>query len=173
MDNATLFNYVMAHIWDPDRDNDVIAHAVASHVKTHRINAENAFEVLRVLQWNGAMKLDVREGDDFEPAYCWYRVTFPDDSVALVGGRNGIGDAVELSDEAPSIADATKAMAELLLAAYRDACGPLNDLTPGIAMGCARAAYRDGIDPKAWEQAALKSFAADLDLPPDTFDGEG
>lgn len=98
---ANLFNAVMEILWDDDTAPPAgkVATALASYVKNHRVNHENAFEVLHIL-FSDECKMSVRRGDEGvtidEPGNVWYDVQFLDGSQMLLLSRNGIGSSLEI-----------------------------------------------------------------------------
>lgn len=97
MRTSELFNDVMMLIWDgADRDLPKEAVAIASYVKSHRINAENAFEVINIMWLEGA-KVAVRaDGEGIEPGLIWFDVTFADGSQVMINAPMGIGSWIEV-----------------------------------------------------------------------------
>ncbi len=103
MKNAELFSDVMSLLWGFGEAgvplyNDKFAQAVASYAKTHRVNTENAFEVLNIM-WPTKFTMTARtpgEGTgDIEPGVFWFDLTFEDGSQCMVRSHYGIGDSVE------------------------------------------------------------------------------
>ena len=98
---SILLDYTMRVIWgDVEEDTPKEAVAVASYVKNHKVNPENALEVVRIM-WPGA-KLDpyIPTGDEVRAGSfeceVWFYATFPDDSRSLIVSKRGVGDSVEV-----------------------------------------------------------------------------
>jgi hypothetical protein len=101
---AMLFVDTMSYIWsDEDRGDKtttrgMLVRAVANTVKTHRINDENAFEVLAIAFPETHIEFDEREAPapaSSEDERVRYKATFADGSRALVWATHGIGSMVE------------------------------------------------------------------------------
>ncbi|MBS0369051.1 MAG: hypothetical protein JSS57_07620 [Proteobacteria bacterium] len=94
-----LFSDVMLLLWSDPKDHlDVSreATAIASYVKNHRVNAENAFEVLQIM-WPEAKVLVRRDAVlDDDPERLLFDVSFADKSQAIVGAVKGIGSLVDV-----------------------------------------------------------------------------
>lgn len=96
---AALFNQVMDIIWETGApEPGKIAKALASYVKNHRVNHENAFEVLNIL-FDGC-SITPRKDDAGvtcdDESDVWYDVLFADRSQVLLMSRRGIGSAIEM-----------------------------------------------------------------------------
>ena len=96
MKTSYLLNDVMMLIWDgADRDLPKEAQAIASYVKTHRVNAENVFEVINIM-WPEAKMTVRKDGEGIEPGSIWFDVNFEDGSQVMVNANKGIGDSLEV-----------------------------------------------------------------------------
>lgn len=97
--DAVLFEATLSSLWAPEEPAPRIIHALVSFVKNHRINPENAFEVLQILWPDATMKFLALSGDEQpssdDPSEVWFEVTFADGSRADVQALRGIGAAVE------------------------------------------------------------------------------
>ena len=96
MRTSELFNGVMAVLWG----NDPASHpkeavAIASYIKTHRVNAENACEVLKIM-WPEATFLVRELSSDQKPDEVLFDVQFEDESQVLLICNHGIGDSMEV-----------------------------------------------------------------------------
>lgn len=103
MPTNVLFDAVMGLLWnnsEPDAGSPPPpkeAVAIASYVKNHRVNAENAFEVLRIMWPDSLFQPRCNHtpfGDD--PSETAVDVKFVDGSQVLIIARRGLGDAVEV-----------------------------------------------------------------------------
>jgi hypothetical protein len=105
MQQSILIDYVMTALWVTAGDGRTLvdkddlpkeAVAIASYVKTHRVNTDNVFEVIRIM-WPKAklsVKRELGEWDKAETVL--YDVTFPDKSQGLVASMDGIGTEYEV-----------------------------------------------------------------------------
>jgi hypothetical protein len=77
-----------------------IVRALASFVKNHRVNHENAFEVLCLLWPTARMSLrKLEDGDEpfsDDPSEAIFDLVFEDGSQAMVISKRAIGDQVEV-----------------------------------------------------------------------------
>lgn len=101
MQTSVLFNDVMLLLWDAHVEGDEVpkeAIAIAAYIKNHRVNAENAFEVLRIMWPNAKMQpRPIGEGVTSDsPSEVWYDVQFEDGSQVLLQSLAGQGSAVEV-----------------------------------------------------------------------------
>ena len=98
MKQAQLFDSTMAVLWDSVAGpTNPVARALASYVKTHRVNAENGFDVLRLL-WPDA---EMTARASFTPvtddeSETQFDVKFPDGSSVLLIGHRGICNMIEV-----------------------------------------------------------------------------
>lgn len=97
--DAILFEATMAALWDNDEETTRVVTALASYVKNHRANVENAFDVLSILWPEAKMKFSALAGDarpsTDDPSEVWFEITFTDESRCDVQALRGIGCAVE------------------------------------------------------------------------------
>lgn len=97
MKQSDLFDQVMSLIWENDAPSNKEAVAIVSYIKNHRVNAENAFEVLAIM-WPDST-LIVRppgQGVSENPAEVWYDLQFSDGSQVLLLSMRGIGCSIEV-----------------------------------------------------------------------------
>jgi hypothetical protein len=95
MKTSELFSSVMSVLWDGAENPPKEAVAIASYIKTHRVNAENALEVLHIM-WPSA-KLQVRpDGEGVPAGSIWFDVQFEDGSQVMVDAEDGIGNSIEV-----------------------------------------------------------------------------
>lgn len=96
MKTSNLFDGVMSLIWDEGGAKETAsteARAVASYVKNHRVNSENACEVLEIM-WPQAIMKPRPNGEGVtcdDPADVWFDIQFEDGSQVLMMTRRGIG----------------------------------------------------------------------------------
>lgn len=102
---AALFADAMSYLWgseshgDKATTNGLLVRAVANSIKTHRVNEENAFEVLAIafpetdLAFVECEKPAPASSEDERVRY---QATFADGSKVLLWAANGIGSMVEL-----------------------------------------------------------------------------
>ena len=95
MKTSELFSDVMAILWDADMSESKEAVAIAAYVKTHRVNAENALEVINIMWPTATMQIRA-DGQGIEPGTIWFDVKFDDNSQAMVNANDGIGNSIEL-----------------------------------------------------------------------------
>lgn len=95
MKTAQLFSETMALLWDDHPNADKVARAIAAHIKTHRVNSENALEVLNIM-WPDATMTIHPDGQGTEPGSLWFDITFKDGSQCMVNANRGIGDGMEV-----------------------------------------------------------------------------
>lgn len=96
MKTNELFEQTMRALWDNIYDTTPKeAVAVASYIKTHRVNAENALEVLRIM-WPDAKVVVRHDAMDQADNEAWFDIQFEDGSQILVGAPNGIGSSLEM-----------------------------------------------------------------------------
>lgn len=95
---ASLFAAVMSCLWDdhgPDSNHDRVTRALASHVKTHKLNPENAFDVLNLFWPSASCQPRFAVGNVNEPEEQAYFAKFDDGSQAIIISGRGIGNSVE------------------------------------------------------------------------------
>lgn len=100
MQCSVLLDFTMRSLWgDSDVDLPKEAVAVASYIKNHKVNPENALEVVRIMWPESKFEPHIPAEDvagDIAECTVWFYVTFPDGSRSLVVSKNGIGDSVEV-----------------------------------------------------------------------------
>lgn len=99
MKTSELFNDVMALLWSDPKDRLSVsreAEAIASFIKNHRVNAENAFEVIGIMWPTATVVVRDNATLDDDPERSLFDVKFADGSQALVGAIKGIGSMVDL-----------------------------------------------------------------------------
>ncbi len=95
MKTAELFSQVMMILWDGEEQPTREAKAIASFVKTHRVNAENALEV-RLIMWPDS-NISIRmPGESIAQGEIWFDVTFEDGSQCMIQADDGIGSSIEV-----------------------------------------------------------------------------
>jgi hypothetical protein len=101
---AILFSEMMTYLWGTDESADkgtaqgMCTRALTMAVKTHRVNEENAFEVLQIAFPDCVVRFVECEApapESSEDERVRYQVTFSDKSRALVWAGDGIGNMVE------------------------------------------------------------------------------
>jgi hypothetical protein len=104
MTTAELFREVMMILWNGDLLASTEARAIASYIKNHRVNAENAFEV-QAIMWDKPVRL-VKDAETAMSDYPVPRTDYPEDShhivlfddesQVIITARNGIGSGIEV-----------------------------------------------------------------------------